>query len=147
MSETRPHAAKSRLAESAYNSPYSHSGAPGPHPNTDPYAPLREKALSTLNAMGYDPETMVERGVLWAEDQDPFGHVMHAQYMHFLGTCFHRIMESYAEFLSEEEYEDMITAKGTVPVIRKYELDIRRQVKYPDSVSLNLCMLCFVLDV
>lgn len=125
---------KSRLAESAYNSPYSHAGAPGPHPNTDPYAALRGRALSTLEAMGFDPETMVERGVLWAEDQDPFGHVMQSQYMHFLGTCFHRVMESYDGFLGRQEYEDMIQARSVVPAIRRYDLDIRRQVKYPDSL-------------
>ncbi|KUI60907.1 hypothetical protein VP1G_08121 [Cytospora mali] len=125
---------KTRLAESAYLSPYSHSGASKPHPNTDPYAPLRANALSTLEAMGYDPSTMVERGVVWAEDQDPFGHVMHSQYMHFLGTCFHRFMESYDEFLSEQEYNDMIYARTVIPALRKYELDIRRQVKYPDSL-------------
>lgn len=85
--------------------------------------------------MGYDPETMVERGVAWAEDQDPFGHVMQSQYMHFLGMCFHRIMESYDEFLSEAEYSDMILAKSIAPVVRKYELEIMRQVKYPDTVS------------
>jgi hypothetical protein len=125
----------SRLAQSAYNSPYSYAGAPSPHPNTDPYAPLRAKALSTLEAMGYEPQTMVERGVLWAEDQDPFGHVMQSQYMQYLGTCFHRVMESYDEFLSEEEYNGMNNAQTVVPVVRKYELDIRRQVKYPDTVS------------
>lgn len=125
----------SRLAESAYNSPYSRSGAPGPHPNTDPYAPLRAKALVTLEAMGYDPETMVERGIVWAEDQDPFGHVMQSQYMTFLGICFHRVMESYDEFLNEDEYNGMILAKTVVPVVRRYELDIRRQVKYPDAVG------------
>jgi hypothetical protein len=128
---------KSRLAESAYNSPYSHAGAPGPHPNTNPYAALRGRALSTLEAMGFDPETMVERGVLWAEDQDPFGHVMQSQYMHFLGTCFHRVMESYDGFLGRQEYEDMIQARSVVPAIRRYDLDIRRQVKYPDSVRHN----------
>lgn len=79
---------------------------------------------------------MVERGVVWAEDQDPFGHVMHSQYMHFLGACSHRFMESYSEFLGEEEYDDMIHARTVVPVIRKYELEIRRQVKYPDSVCI-----------
>lgn len=127
----------SRLAESSYHSPYSHAGAPGPHPNTDPYASLRASALSTLTAMGYDPRTMVERGVVWAEDQDPFGHVTHSQYIHFLSTCWHRVMESYGDFLTEQEYSDMISAKGVVPLVRKYELDIRRQVAYPDSVSAN----------
>lgn len=64
-----------RQADSAYQSPYSNAGAPKPHPNTDPYADLRARALSTLEAMGYDPKSMSERGVVWAEDQDPFGHV------------------------------------------------------------------------
>ncbi|ROW11897.1 hypothetical protein VPNG_04906 [Cytospora leucostoma] len=125
---------KMRLADSAYLSPYSHTGAPKPHPNTDAYATLRASALSTLEAMGYDPSTMVERGVVWAEDQDPFGHVMQSQYMHFLGTCFHRVMESYDEFLSKQDYNDMINARTVVPALRKYEMDIRRQVKYPDSL-------------
>ncbi|KAI0095962.1 hypothetical protein F4814DRAFT_457555 [Daldinia grandis] len=125
---------RSRLAESAYQSPYSSIGAPSSHPNGDPYASLRSQALSTLEAMGYDPKTMVERGVVWAEDQDPFGHVMHTQYMHFFGQCFYRVMESYDEFLSEQEYDDMINAKTVVPVVRRYSLDIRRQVRYPDSL-------------
>jgi hypothetical protein len=125
----------SRLADSAYNSPYGRAGAPSTHPNSDPYAPLRSKALATLESMGYDPETMVERGVVWAEDQDPFGHVMHSQYMHFMGTCFHRVMESYDESLSEEEYNGMVTGKTVVPLVRKYELSISRQVQYPDAVS------------
>ncbi|KAH8591299.1 hypothetical protein B0O99DRAFT_632395 [Bisporella sp. PMI_857] len=125
----------SRLALSAYNSPYSRSGAPSTHPNTDPYAALRARALATLEAMGYHPGTMVERGVIWAEDQDPFGHVMQSQYMTFLGTCFHRVMESYDEFLSEKEYQNMISGRsGPIPVVRKYELEIKRQVKYPDAL-------------
>lgn len=124
-----------RLAQSAYHSPYARVGAPGPHPNTDPYVPLRTKALATLEAMGYDPNTMVEHGVLWAEHQDPLGHVMHSQYMHFLGTCFHRVMESYNDYLDDKEYEAMITGRSAVPAIRRYQLDIRRQVTYPDSVS------------
>ncbi|KAF2261923.1 hypothetical protein CC78DRAFT_521022 [Lojkania enalia] len=134
MAQNNSVARKSRLAQSAYNSPYSRLGAPGPHPNTDPYAALRAKALSILEEMGYDPQTMVERGVLWAEDQDPFGHVMQSQYMQFLGVCFHRVMESYEEYLSQDEYSGMILGKTVVPVVRKYELDICRQVKYPDAL-------------
>ncbi|KAK8042248.1 hypothetical protein PG993_006771 [Apiospora rasikravindrae] len=137
----------SRLAQSAYLSPYSRAGAsPADHAgDSDPYKPLRARALATLEAMGYDPATMVERGVVWAEDQDPFGHVMQSQYMHFLGTCFHRVMESYDEHLTKQEYDDMIHARTVMPVVRKYELDIRRQVKYPDSVSppsFRLCVMC-----
>ncbi|KAI5917753.1 hypothetical protein F4810DRAFT_636687 [Camillea tinctor] len=125
----------SRLAESSYLSPYSRTGAPNAdHVGGDPYKSLRAQALATLEAMGYDPATMVEHGVVWAEDQDPFGHVMHAQYMHFLGTCFYRVMESYDQYLSQEEYEGMVHARTVIPVVGKYELNIRRQVKYPDSL-------------
>ncbi|KAI1211498.1 uncharacterized protein F4807DRAFT_472954 [Annulohypoxylon truncatum] len=124
----------SRLSQSAYDSPYSRSGASGPHPTGDPYAPLRASAIATLEAMGYDPQTMTERGVLWAEDQDPFGHVKQSRFTHFLGIGFHRTMESFDDFLSEQEYNDMILAKTVTPVVRKYELDIRRPVKYPDSL-------------
>ncbi|KAH8691558.1 hypothetical protein BGW36DRAFT_54357 [Talaromyces proteolyticus] len=129
-----PSSSSARLADSSYHSPYSRSGAPSPHPNGDPYVSLRGRALSTLEAMGFDPNTMVEHGVLWAEHQDPYGHVMQAQYMSYLGACFWRIMESYDEFLSKEECDGMIQAKTVIPVVRKYELDIRRQVKYPDAV-------------
>ncbi|KAI1203667.1 hypothetical protein F5X97DRAFT_283794 [Nemania serpens] len=124
----------SRLAQSAYNSPYSRAGAPTPHPNCDPYEVLRSRALATLEAMGYDPKTMVEHGVVWAEDQDPYGHVMHSQYMHWAGSCLYRIMEGYDEWLSDQECADMIQGKTLMIVVKKYELDIRRQVKYPDSI-------------
>ncbi|KAL1858163.1 hypothetical protein Daus18300_010044 [Diaporthe australafricana] len=59
---------------------------------------------------------------------------MHSQYLHFLGACFHRFVEGYDEWLSEKEYDDMIHARTMIPVVRKYELDLRRQVKYPDSL-------------
>ncbi|CAJ2509505.1 Uu.00g145310.m01.CDS01 [Anthostomella pinea] len=127
-------ASSSRLAASSYNSPYSRAGAPSPHPNTDPYAKLRAQALTTLEAMGYDPKTMVEHGVVWAEDQDPFGHVMHSQYMHFIGSCLYRLMESYDQFLSTAECDDMLQGKSVISAVRKYELSIRRQVQYPDSL-------------
>ncbi|KAI0151777.1 hypothetical protein GGR57DRAFT_492799 [Xylariaceae sp. FL1272] len=129
-----PKTALSRLAQSAYSSPFSHRGAPEPHPNTDPYTDSRKLALNTLLEMGYDPKTMVEKGVTWAEDQDPFGHVAQARYMHFLGLAFHRVMESYDECLSESEYKDMINGRTVIPAVRKFEVDIRRQVTYPDSL-------------
>ncbi|KAF2648932.1 putative thioesterase [Lophiostoma macrostomum CBS 122681] len=132
----------SRLAQSAYMSPYSHSGAPASHPNadshastdTDLYAPLRASALASLEAMGFDGRTMAERGVVWAEDQDPFGHVAHSQYMHFFGLVFHRVMESYTEYFDEDEYDGMVKGRTVIPVVRKYELEIRRVVTYPDSL-------------
>ncbi|KAK8046185.1 hypothetical protein PG996_014249 [Apiospora saccharicola] len=134
MANKSDYTSESRLAQSSYLSPYSRAGAPPQTDFSDPYQPLRAQALATLEAMGYDPATMVERGVVWAEDQDPFGHVMQSQFMHFMGTCFHRVMESYGEHLTEREYDDMIHARTVVPVVRRYELDLRRQVKYPDSL-------------
>lgn len=107
--------ARNRLAESAYLSLYSFAGAPSPHSNTDPYTPLRARAPAALEAMGYDPETMTERGVVWAEDQDPFGHVMQSQYMHYFGNTFHCVMESYSKYLSEREYDDMVHARSVLP--------------------------------
>lgn len=46
-----------RLADSAYLSPYSHAGAPNPHPNTDPYADLHGCARSPFEDMGYSLKT------------------------------------------------------------------------------------------
>lgn len=59
---------------------------------------------------------------------------MYSQYLHFLGAFFHRFMGGYDERLSEKEYYEVIHAKTVIPVERKYELEICRQVKYPDSV-------------
>ncbi|KAJ5767440.1 hypothetical protein N7533_000023 [Penicillium manginii] len=123
-----------RLAASAGMSPYGRAGAPGPHPNTDPYESLRARALSTLEAMGFDPDTMVEHAVLWAEHQDPFGHVMNAQFVSFMGASWIRVMESYDEFLSAEELDGVMNGKTVAPMVRRFDLEIKRQVKYPDVV-------------
>ncbi|KAK3192748.1 hypothetical protein K4F52_001102 [Lecanicillium sp. MT-2017a] len=130
----KPEPKSARLAASSYLSPYARHGAPRPHPNTDPYAPLRARALSTLEAMGFDADTMVEHGVLWAEHQDPFGHVMQAQFMSFMGASWIRALESYDEFLSPEELEGIMQAKTMAPMVRRLEVEIKRQVKYPDVV-------------
>jgi hypothetical protein len=128
----KPRSAK--LAASAGLSPYGRAGAPGPHPNTDPYESLRARALSTLEAMGFDPDTMVEHPVLWAEHQDPFGHVMNAQFVSFMGASWIRVMESYDEFLSAEELAGVMNGKTVAPMVRRFDLEIKRQVKYPDVV-------------
>ena len=134
MSEPKP----SRLQASQYFSPYVRAGAPGVNASDstikDPYTPLRAKALATLEQMGFEPQTMVERGVAWAEDQDPFGHVMQSQYMHYFGLVWQRVMESYDEYFSPDEYRDLIQGKSILPVIHKYEMQIKRQIKHPDSV-------------
>ena len=84
--------------------------------------------------MGFDPNTMVEHGILWAEHQDPYGHVMQSQFMQFAGACFFRVMESYDQWLSQKEYDDLLHARGIMMVIKKYHLDLKRPVVYPDVV-------------
>lgn len=103
-----------QLVDAAYPSPYSY--APRSQPNTDPYTDLCASALSPRKAMGYDPKTMAERGVVLAEDQDqdPFRHVMHSQYIRFLGACFHRSTEGYDEWLSIQEEDDLIHARTLI---------------------------------
>jgi hypothetical protein len=44
-------------------------------------------------------------------------------------------MESYDEFLSKQEYEDMMKGETVIPVVHKYEILLKKQVRYPDSVS------------
>lgn len=123
------------LDASSYLSPYHLVGPSASAPQNDRYGPLRAKALAMLEAMGFSPETMAERGVTWAEDQDPYGHVMHSQYQHYFGLCWFRMMEEYAVYLSPEDYKNTIQGKGIMPVISKYQINIKRQVKYPDSVN------------
>ncbi|KAI8943920.1 hypothetical protein F4801DRAFT_573434 [Xylaria longipes] len=59
---------------------------------------------------------------------------MHSQYMHWAGSCMFRVMEGYDEWLTKGEVDDMIQSKNIMIVVKKYKLDIRRQVKYPDSL-------------
>lgn len=48
------------------------------------YAPLRKKVIETVVAMGYDRATMVECGVNWSDDHDPFQHVKNHAYPHYV---------------------------------------------------------------
>lgn len=88
---------------------------------------------------------MIERSVVW-EDQDAYGHVHHTKFMHYLSYCYYRIMECYDEQLKEEDYNNIVYGKRVMLVIRKTELDIKRQVKYPDTVS-GTFQLCDVMSL
>ncbi|GAD94983.1 hypothetical protein SNOG_08574 [Paecilomyces variotii No. 5] len=118
-----------------YFSPYGRAGAEAPHPNyIDEWTLRRTRALRTLEAMGYEPQTMAEIGVTFAEDQDPCGHVTTAQYIPYFVPCWYRAQESITEFLSPEEYQDMIRGRSVIPVMKNYELAFQRQVKYLDAL-------------
>jgi hypothetical protein len=64
----------SALEASSYQSPY--GGAA--------YAPLRKRIVETALSMGYDEATMVECGINWSDDHDPFQHVKNSAYPHYV---------------------------------------------------------------
>ena len=104
------------------------------HPNGGgPYALLRQHAVETATAMGYDPATMCERGIVWSDDQDPFDHVANSAYPHFVAICNFRVFESFEEYLGDK-YQDLLKGRGIGVMVKTYTLDIKRPVTYPDSV-------------
>lgn len=116
----------SPLEASSYHHPY--GGAA--------YAALREQVVKTATAMGYDPTTMTEHGIVWADDQDPFGHVMGAAYPHYIAVCNFRVFESFEPQL-KEKFEDLLKARGIGVITKTYTVDLLRPVSYPDSVCLE----------
>lgn len=98
------------------------------------YKPLRESVIKTAVAMGYDPATMAEHGVVWADDQDPFGHVKNHGFSHFVSCCNFRVFESFEAQLGDK-YQDLLKAKGVGIMSKSLSVDLKRPVSYPDSVS------------
>ena len=98
------------------------------------YAPLREKVVAQATAMGYEVATMTEHGVAWADDQDPFGHVGGATYVHLIFKCNFRVFESFAKAL-KHKYEGLFRATDVGVLTKTYATDLKRQVTYPDAVS------------
>jgi len=97
------------------------------------YAPLRAAVIKTATDMGYDVATMSEHGVVWADDQDPFGHVLGAAYPHWGAVTNFRLFESFAEQLGNK-YDDLFKARGIGVMTKSYETNLKRPVSYPDSV-------------
>ncbi|KAH6658666.1 hypothetical protein BKA67DRAFT_674774 [Truncatella angustata] len=46
-------------------------------------------------------------------------------------------MESYDDFFSGLKYKDMINAKTVIPAVQKRDLDIHKQAKYLNSLSIS----------
>ena len=107
------------------------------------YAPLRRKVMETATAMGYDPVTMVECGIKWAEDQDPFGHVGNSIYPHYMALSNLRVFESFAEYLGDNRFMDPMKERGIGPLVKTYTLDLKRPTSYPDSVRELLFLFFF----
>jgi hypothetical protein len=118
-----PVAFPSDLAASSYQ-------APG---GGELYAPLREKVIAIALAMGYDRDTMVEYGVNWSDDHDPFGHVKNHGYPHLMTMCNMRVIFSFEAQL-KERYADFMNAKHVGCMVKSTTLNLMRPVKFPDSV-------------
>lgn len=115
---------KSQLEASSYH-------APG---GGEAYRPLRENVVKVAIGMGYDPDTMIEHGVIWADDQDPFGHIMNHAYSHYVSVCNFRLFETFEAQL-KDKYQALFKANGIGVMTRSLTVDLRRPVSYPDSVE------------
>ncbi|RAL58786.1 hypothetical protein DID88_009199 [Monilinia fructigena] len=114
----------SALDSSSYQSPDGGSA----------YAPLRKKVIDAAIAMGYDAATMVECGVSWSDDHDPFQHVKNAAYVHYVNQCKFREFQSFEPYLGKEKFQDMLNLRHMGPVVKTYTIDLKRPVKFPDAL-------------
>ncbi|KAJ8127450.1 hypothetical protein O1611_g6185 [Lasiodiplodia mahajangana] len=114
---------KSQLEASSYHEP---GGG-------ELYKPLREKVVSQALEQGYDQATMMEHGVVWADDQDPWGHIMNAGFPHYVSACNFRFFESFEEHL-KDKFRDLMKVRGIGVIVKSTTLDIKRPVSYPDSI-------------
>lgn len=104
------------------------------HPDRDgPYARLRKTTIQAMTERGIEYDTLAEHTISWAEDQDPFGHVMAQAYPHVSAKCFVRLLESFQEQL-KDKFNDFMAATGIGAMTNRYTLAIKRVVKYPDTV-------------
>ena len=115
---------KSQLEASSYH-------APG---GGELYKPLREGVVKQALEQGYDEATMMGHGVVWADDQDPWGHIMNAGFPHYASSCHFRLFESFEEHL-KDKFQDLMKARGIGVIVKSTTLEVKRPVTYPDSVS------------
>ncbi|KAF7908495.1 uncharacterized protein EAF01_004250 [Botrytis porri] len=114
---------KSALEASSYQSP---DGGPA-------YSLLRKKVVDMAIAMGYDASTMVECGVNWSDDHDPFKHVKNHAYPHYVNQCNFRVFQSFEAQLGER-FQDLLDTQHIGVVVKTYTIDLKRVVKFPDSL-------------
>ncbi|KAK1635031.1 hypothetical protein BDP81DRAFT_450794 [Colletotrichum phormii] len=99
------------------------------------YAARRESLVKKLIKQGYDEATMIEHGVTWADDQDPFGHIMNAGFSHFASTCSFRMFESFEAQLGDK-VDELLNATGIGVIVKQLTVNIKRPVSYPDSSAI-----------
>lgn len=92
-----------------------------------------QETIHEILEQGYEYPTLTQHNVSWAEDQDPFGHVMWQAYGHISAQCFNRVIESFQEPLGDK-FQEFMTARGISAMSRRITMDVKRVVKYPDLV-------------
>ncbi|KAI9932545.1 hypothetical protein ASPWEDRAFT_730388 [Aspergillus wentii DTO 134E9] len=112
---------KSALEASSYQHPASNG----------PWAQRRDETISKMLEQGLEYPTLAEHPIAWAEDQDPFGHVMTQTYPHINAKCFLRLLESFEEQL-KDRFPDFMKARGIGIMSNRLVLSMKRVVKYPD---------------
>ncbi|KAG2421223.1 hypothetical protein HFD88_000839 [Aspergillus terreus] len=95
------------------------------------FGALRQKTIQQMTERGIEYSTLAEHPVSWADDQDPFGHVMTQAYAHVNGKCFNRFLESFHENL-QDEFPRFMSGRGIGPMTNKLNLTIKTPIKYPD---------------
>jgi hypothetical protein len=121
---------KSALEASSYQSP-----------DLDgPFHHLRQKVVQAMVDQGIERSTLVEHGVSWAEDQDPFGHVMGQTYPHVISKTFTRLLESFQEVL-KDKFSELVAGRGISVMTNRCNLTAIQMVKYPDLVCKHLFFL------
>lgn len=98
------------------------------------YAPLRKNVVDQAAAMGYDRATMVEYNVTWSDDHDPLQHVKNHAYPRYINMCNVRVFQSFEKQL-KERYKDLMNAQGIGVMAKSSTLNLKRPVKFPDSVN------------
>lgn len=97
---------------------------------------LQEKTVAVMTERGIEYKTMSEHPISWADDQDPFRHVMGPNYANLAGNCFIRVLESFEEQL-KDQYPDFMSGSRIGPMTNNYTMKISRVAKYPDTVCFH----------
>jgi hypothetical protein len=100
---------------------------------TGRFSQFREKIVQAMVERGIERSTLAEHGISWAEDQDPFGHVMAQTYPHICSKSCMRLVESFQEQL-KDRFPDFMAGRGISIMTNRYTQIGKRMVKYPDLV-------------
>ncbi|KAJ6181228.1 hypothetical protein N7519_011689 [Penicillium mononematosum] len=125
-------------------SPLDASSYRHPHRN-GPYESLREATILAMLEQGIEYNTLSENPVSWADDQDPFGHVMAQSYMHYAGNSFIRLLESFEGHL-KDEFPRFMSGRGIGAMSKQCSMKAKRVVKYPDLLITGVRILDVHMD-